>query len=184
VRRNILDMEILPIIDTIAAETGSFMIDYRNEFASHPDYFPDKMHFNDTGTLAIGRFFANNVTTALVASAADGGAMGDGGTADIAAPAMTDAAVDPTPSPPGPGGGGSGGSAGTPAPPNGGSGPPKIGCGSGGGCHLGGQGGRGPEAAQRVEGVGRRGLTCRSRRSLCRARVLRALPSCSALRRR
>lgn len=83
VRRMVLDQEILPIIDEIAAETGSTLIDYREAFADHADYFPDGMHPNDTGTLAIGKLFADTVTTTLAASS--GGSSGAGGVAGAGA---------------------------------------------------------------------------------------------------
>jgi len=79
VQKSVLDKEILPLIDQIAADTGSTLIDYRKQFENHPEYFPDGMHPNDTGTAAIGKFFADSVTTALAAAAGAGGAMSLGG---------------------------------------------------------------------------------------------------------
>ena len=78
VRRTVIDQEILPIIDQIGAETGSTLIDYRAAFAMHPEYFPDGMHPNDTGTLAIGKLFADVVTKTLAAGDSDGGVKMDG----------------------------------------------------------------------------------------------------------
>jgi lysophospholipase L1-like esterase len=79
VQKSVLDKEILPLIDQIARDTGSTLIDYRKQFENHPEYFPDGMHPNDTGTAAIGKFFADSVTTALAAAAGTGGATSLGG---------------------------------------------------------------------------------------------------------
>src|SRR5260370_14733014 len=75
VQQAVIDKEILPIIDQIGAETGSVLIDYPKAFSMHPEYFPDGMHPNDTGTLAIGKLFADSVTQALMGGGS-GGAMG------------------------------------------------------------------------------------------------------------
>lgn len=78
---SVLDQEVLPMIDQIAAETSSTVIDYRSFIEPHPDWFPDGMHASDTGTAFIGSFFAEQVTTALSAAAGGGagGASGSGG---------------------------------------------------------------------------------------------------------
>ena len=83
VQQTVIAQQILPLIDAIAASTGSTLIDYKKAFENHPEYFPDGMHPNDTGTLAIGKFFADSVTTALANGVADGGT--DGGPSDAAA---------------------------------------------------------------------------------------------------
>jgi lysophospholipase L1-like esterase len=83
VQQTVIAQQILPLIDAIAATTGSTLIDYKKAFENHPEYFPDGMHPNDTGTLAIGKFFADSVTAALTADMADGGT--DGGPGDAAA---------------------------------------------------------------------------------------------------
>jgi hypothetical protein len=72
------------MIDQIAADTGSTLIDYQKAFESHPEYFPDGMHPDDTGTLAIGKFFADSVVATLNSDMADGGADG-GSSGDDAA---------------------------------------------------------------------------------------------------
>jgi lysophospholipase L1-like esterase len=79
VQKSVLDKEILPLIDQIAEDTGSTLIDYRKQFENHPEFFPDGMHPNDTGTAAIGKFFGESVTTALAAVAGTGGATSLGG---------------------------------------------------------------------------------------------------------
>ncbi|MEA2697515.1 MAG: sialate O-acetylesterase [Myxococcales bacterium] len=95
VQQPVIDKEILPIIDQIAAETGSVLIDYRKAFEMHREYFPDGMHPNDTGTLAIGKLFADSVTAALSAAPADAGATSDGSTPD-ASSGLPDVAVAET----------------------------------------------------------------------------------------
>jgi MYXO-CTERM domain-containing protein len=92
VQRTVVDKEILPIIDQIAVETGSVAIDYRKAFEMHPEYFPDGMHPNDTGTLAIGKLFADAVMGALAAQ--DAGT--DGAPPDVARPSGDAAAADVT----------------------------------------------------------------------------------------
>jgi lysophospholipase L1-like esterase len=89
VQQTVINQEILPIIDQIGAETDSTLIDYRKAFETHPEYFPDGMHPNDTGTLAIGRLFADSVTSALLemgtkdgGAPLDAGGGGSGGDAD------------------------------------------------------------------------------------------------------
>jgi hypothetical protein len=74
---DVLDQEILPMIDQIAVETNSTVIDYRTFITPHPEWFDDGMHANDTGTVFIGEFFAEQITTALAAT--NGGAGGAGG---------------------------------------------------------------------------------------------------------
>ncbi|HXK18893.1 MAG TPA: GDSL-type esterase/lipase family protein [Polyangiaceae bacterium] len=86
VQRTVLDQEILPLIDQIAVDTGSELIDYRKAFENHPEYFPDGMHPNDTGTVQIGKLFADAVTSALAETAGSGGATslgGAGGTSSL-----------------------------------------------------------------------------------------------------
>ncbi len=101
VQQTVIAQEILPIIDQMAMSTGSTLIDYQKAFENHPEYFPDGMHPDDTGTLAIGKFFADSITAALSAHEADGGmdgapagdAAGDADETDAAA-LPTDAAAD------------------------------------------------------------------------------------------
>ena len=163
VRRTVIDQEILPIIDQSGAETGSTLIDYRAAFAMHPEYFPDGMHPNDTGTLAIGKLFADVVTKTLATGSPDGGASVDGAAGVDATGSGSDGANDhainvedaaaeagPEPIPTGAGGsrGGTGGSSGSgtggasgsvsqPAAGTGNMPPPPGDPGSdGGGCHM------------------------------------------------
>ncbi len=118
VQRSVLDKEILPLIDQIALDTDSELIDYRKAFESHPEYFPDGMHPNDTGTALIGKLFADSVTTALAATAGTGGTTALGGAGGASAGGAVSAAGTTSASS-GAGGAGVGGvpaaSGGTPA---------------------------------------------------------------------
>ena len=100
VQQTVIANEILPIIDMIGPATGSTLIDYRKQFENHREYFPDGMHPNDMGTLAIGKFFADSITVAL-ANKADGGSGTDAagvsdGTAAEDAAMPADASADET----------------------------------------------------------------------------------------
>jgi MYXO-CTERM domain-containing protein len=86
----VLDQEILPMIAKIAVDTNSTVIDYRTFIEPHPEWFPDGMHANDTGTAFIGKFFAEQVISALKASA-DGGASDAAATVDAGGDARGDA---------------------------------------------------------------------------------------------
>jgi hypothetical protein len=68
-QKAVLDRAVIPTIDKIAAETSSTVIDYRTFIQGHPEWFPDGMHANDTGTAIIGKFFAEQVAAALKAGA-------------------------------------------------------------------------------------------------------------------
>jgi hypothetical protein len=63
----VIDKEVIPTIDKVAAETKSTVIDYRKFIGQHTEWFPDGMHANDTGAAIIGKFFAEQVTAALKA---------------------------------------------------------------------------------------------------------------------
>ena len=151
VQQTVIDKEILPMIDQIGADTGSVLIDYRKAFEMHPEYFPDGMHPNDTGTLAIGKLFADSVTAALSAPIADAGAPSDGPAADAGSSlpdaAVAEAAVDTSGSSTGGAAGettgvgaaGAGGAGGAPPTSSGGSGgssPPIARGTTGGGCSV------------------------------------------------
>lgn len=64
-QKAVLDKEIIPTIDKIAAETGSTVIDYRAFIEGHPEWFPDGMHADDVGAEKIGKFFAEQVKADL-----------------------------------------------------------------------------------------------------------------------
>ena len=152
VRQNILDKEILPIINDIAAETGSTVIDYRTLIEANPGFLPDGMHPSNTATPVIGKLFADTVTKTLAGGGVDAGAMPDAAPSDVGAPAMDTAVADVGPISMGTGGSGSGGSSGSGGASAGGSGgapglgtggssvPPKVDGGSGG-CNISGQSG-------------------------------------------
>lgn len=151
VQQTVIAQDILPIIDQMAMTTGSALIDYQKAFENHPEYFPDGMHPNDTGTLAIGKFFADSITAALSANVADGGtdgaaaydAAGDADETDAAALPTDAAAADENPAVPvaGPEDGGGAAPSGSDASSasNGSAAPGEApATTSGGGCHLGG----------------------------------------------
>lgn len=104
---DVLDQEILPMIDEIGIETNSTVIDYRTFIEPHPEWFDDGMHANDTGTVFIGQFFAEEVTAALIASP-DAGVPNTGGMAGASG-----AGGEPSTMPPTAGSGGAPGAAGT-----------------------------------------------------------------------
>ncbi|HTM45613.1 MAG TPA: GDSL-type esterase/lipase family protein [Polyangiaceae bacterium] len=81
---SVLDQEILPQIDQIGTETNSTVIDYKTFILPHPEWFDDGMHANDTGTVFIGQFFADQINAVLNASA-DAGVIAMGGAAGASA---------------------------------------------------------------------------------------------------
>ena len=83
--RTVLEMEVLPKIEQIAADTHSIVINYHDAFITHPEYFPDGVHPNNAGTVAIGKFVADIIIAALSA-APDAGAS-DGAVATDASDA-------------------------------------------------------------------------------------------------
>jgi hypothetical protein len=117
---DVLDQEILPMIDEIGTETNSTVIDYRTFITPHPEWFDDGMHANDTGTVFIGQFLAEQITTALAAGN-NGGAAGAAGAAGADGNGGNGGASGAT-SASGAGGTQAGGSTGLVAPPAGGDG--------------------------------------------------------------
>jgi MYXO-CTERM domain-containing protein len=155
----VVDAEVIPLCRQAAAETGSGIVDVHDDLAAHPEYFPDGIHPDDMGTVAVAMLAYAAINAPADAGASDG-AIADG-------PAVSaDAAVtgSPPPMPPpsdassaaGPqaldaSGGGASGSGG--APPSGGAsgsggapafggapgagGPPKVKAGAAaGGCDV------------------------------------------------
>jgi hypothetical protein len=83
--KTVLEMEVLPKIDTISHDTGAIVVPYHDAFINHPEYFPDGVHPNNAGTLAIGQWLANFIVTSLNSPPApDGGATGTAGTTGAA----------------------------------------------------------------------------------------------------
>lgn len=179
VRRDVLDKEILPIINEIAVETGSTVIDYRTLIEANPGFLPDGMHPSNAATKVIGKLFADTVTMTLAQGGPDGGVLPEAGSGDVVAPAMDTAAADVGPISMGTGGSGSGGASGSGsggasgggsggAPPVMGTGgstvPPRVDGGSGG-CSVGGQPGLGLGAIGLLLGLT---LTALRRRRLVR----------------
>jgi acyl-CoA thioesterase I len=85
----VVDDEVIPLVRQAAAETGSGVVDVHDELADHPEYFPDGIHPNDTGTVAVAK-----LVYAVISAPADAGADAAGGDAAAeAAPAATDASA-------------------------------------------------------------------------------------------
>jgi lysophospholipase L1-like esterase len=78
--KTVLEMEVLPKIDVISADTGAIVVPYHDAFINHPEYFPDGVHPNNAGTLAIGKFLKDIVLNAMnTPPTPDGGTPMDGG---------------------------------------------------------------------------------------------------------
>jgi lysophospholipase L1-like esterase len=91
----VVDSEVIPLVRQAAADTGSGVIDVHGQLADHPEYFPDGIHPNDPGTLAIAKV----VYAALTAPLPDGGA--DAPASDAAPAAAQDGNVtEASPAPP------------------------------------------------------------------------------------
>jgi MYXO-CTERM domain-containing protein len=134
IRKQIVDNQIVPLLRQAAAETGSGVVDVHDALAGHPEDFPDGVHPNDMGALAVAQL----VQAALLAPPDDGGAAdagssgsGEGGNAANDAAADEDGDLDaatPAPAPadapssamgPSPDAGSPAGAAGSPPAPTG-----------------------------------------------------------------
>jgi hypothetical protein len=114
--KTVLEQQVLPEVKQIAADKGSFLINYHDAFITHPEYFPDGVHPNDAGTAAIGKFVANTLVAPSdggtgVALDATGGSGGDAAAVPPSkgddAAASLDAASDQAQPPPSSGASGS-----------------------------------------------------------------------------
>jgi acyl-CoA thioesterase I len=95
ISRQIVDTQILPLTDRIAADTQATVLNDHDTFINHPELFNgDGIHPNDAGNVAIAKHVAGYITRALAAAdgGADGSALPDGAGAD--ADAGADAATD------------------------------------------------------------------------------------------
>jgi lysophospholipase L1-like esterase len=77
----VVDNEVIPLCRQAAAETGSGIVDVHDDLAGHPEYFPDGIHPNDMGTLAVAK-----LVFAALNDAPDGGVLD--GPDDRSAPAL------------------------------------------------------------------------------------------------
>src|SRR5260370_14792761 len=93
----VLEQQVLPEVAQVATDTGSFLINYHDAFIIHPEYFPDGVHPDDTGTAAIGQFVAKillapatlsdgGVDDASVSTGGDGAATQPGSGSGAVAP--------------------------------------------------------------------------------------------------
>ncbi|HET6284385.1 MAG TPA: hypothetical protein VFH73_25735, partial [Polyangia bacterium] len=95
ISRMIVDTEILPLTDKIAADTMATVLNDHDTFINHPEFFiADGIHPNDMGNAAIAKHVAGYITRAL--AQADGGtdAATDGGAADTPTTADGGSSVD------------------------------------------------------------------------------------------
>jgi acyl-CoA thioesterase-1 len=76
----VVDNEVIPLVRQAAAETGSGVVDVHDDLADHPEYFPDGIHPNDVGTVAVAKL----AYAALNAPLPDGGAAAADGDASAA----------------------------------------------------------------------------------------------------
>jgi lysophospholipase L1-like esterase len=89
----VVDNEVIPLVRQAAAETGSGVVDVHDDLADHPEYFPDGIHPDDQGTVAVAKL----VYAVISAPAADGGVDAPGATDASAADAPAAAASDAGP---------------------------------------------------------------------------------------
>ena len=74
----VVDDEVIPLVRQAAAETGSGIIDVHDDLADHPEYFPDGIHPDDDGTIAVAKLaYAALTAPASVDGAAPTDATGD-----------------------------------------------------------------------------------------------------------
>jgi lysophospholipase L1-like esterase len=100
----VVDGDVIPLVRQAAADTGSGVVDVHDALAAHPEYFPDGIHPDNDGTLAIAKM----VYAALNAPLPDGGVDANADVTpvtDVAgqhadAPAVADAEEDAGSPPP------------------------------------------------------------------------------------
>ena len=68
----VVDGEVIPLVRQAAADTGSGVVDVHDDLADHPEYFPDGIHPNDTGTVAVAKLVYAVISAPPDASVADG----------------------------------------------------------------------------------------------------------------
>ncbi|HEX3696287.1 MAG TPA: GDSL-type esterase/lipase family protein [Polyangia bacterium] len=145
VQKSVVESVIVPTTDKIGVATGSFMINYHDQFKNDSMWYPDGFHPNDTGTPIIGKYFADVISADLKAAAMDGGADATtdgptdagGMTADV--PTVTDASGTGGAAAGSGGSAGTGGAAGATGGASGSGGAPTSGSGTGGSAGTTGQ---------------------------------------------
>jgi MYXO-CTERM domain-containing protein len=79
----VVDDEVIPLVRQAAAETGSGIIDVHDDLADHPEYFPDGIHPDDDGTIAVAKLaYAALTAPASVDGAAPPDVVSDASAAD------------------------------------------------------------------------------------------------------
>jgi lysophospholipase L1-like esterase len=147
----VVDDEVIPLVRQAAAATGSGVVDVHDQLAGHPEYFPDGIHPNDMGTVAVARLVyaalgtppdggagdASRVDTMPVADASADVAPSDTGAVTAPAAPLDGGAARDVASPPAPTVGAAG-SSGAPSGGAGGTQPPRASSSrGGGGCAVG-----------------------------------------------
>jgi acyl-CoA thioesterase-1 len=98
--KSVVDGEVIPLVRQAAAETGSGIVNVHDELVGHPEYFPDGIHPNDVGTIAVAKLVYAALNAPL--PNVDGGVDATG---PDAPPATGGGAPDASPPPPAPDGG-------------------------------------------------------------------------------
>jgi acyl-CoA thioesterase-1 len=96
----VVDGEVIPLVRQAAAETGSGIVDVHDDLADHPEYFPDGIHPNDTGTVAVAKLVFAVISAPADASAPDGAARDALGAETPASVGDVGAEMPPSSSPP------------------------------------------------------------------------------------
>jgi acyl-CoA thioesterase I len=89
----VVDDQVVPLCRQAAAETGSGIVDVHDDLADHPEYFPDGIHPDDMGTIAVAQ-----LVHAEINAPPDGGAPdGSGGDASEPEGSTMDGGVESEP---------------------------------------------------------------------------------------
>ena len=82
----VVDDEVVPLCRQAAADTGSRVVDVHDDLADHPEYFPDGIHPDDMGTIAVAQLVYDVLTAPPGVGGADASAppAADGGAPDSA----------------------------------------------------------------------------------------------------
>jgi lysophospholipase L1-like esterase len=71
----VVDGQVIPLCRQAAAETGSGIVDVHDDLASHPEYFPDGIHPDDQGTVAVATLVYEVISASPDAGVADGSSV-------------------------------------------------------------------------------------------------------------
>lgn len=96
--KDVIDNELLPMVRDLAVKTHSGIVDVHGQLANHPEWFPDGIHPNDMGTVAVAKLVQQAMLATspgqggpVVNDAAAGDSV-DGPAADAAVTGSIDAA--------------------------------------------------------------------------------------------